>query len=396
MVKPGNKFSLQADEATTSKGGRTHKRADVEFVTKPLDETKPDDVRGVARGISAMCQDLSSRPTDAQGWSFPGEHGLNGRLAYQGIGEWSFKTQFTADIRKGNIARVMEDLGNPMGEGGADTLRRAPGRQMLGTGGAGAGVKVMGTAPQLARNAIARLHGAVGGNTFAPAKTDSLTGFRAIMVQYVKMASMQIPSYAKVIAPLMSRHNLAKLFETLSSDQRDHLAQRNGQPLEALLIDAANDRLGLHPADTTYAAGDPVFRNLTPNVPDPDQPGQMRRIRVLSDITIGAWARGVSAGQDYLTSLDYTTWARQQNAGGPMTAAQSEGADQLESLGAKGKESRFRDASGTKASAFEMRAAARMVPVEEIEGYMVAVTNYFRDLATGGNPTLTPPAEAAT
>jgi hypothetical protein len=392
VLKRGDKFELQADEKVDMQQGRRWERGDLEFVTSPLDETKPDEVRAVARGIKEMCAEIHRTAVNPGQWRFPGQHPFGGSLLLLAPDEWSFKVQFTADIRKAHLGQVMEDFGSPEGEQPANTTRRQPGRQMLmGPTVAGTGRKVMGSAPGLARQAIAALDQRVGGGTFSAANTRQLTGLLAIMVQYVKMGSMSIPSYAKVIAPLMSRHDLAKLFRSLPQAQRNYLASGGGQPLEALLLDAAG-RVSLHGKDNNYAADRPVFRELKPDVVDPSQPGGTRSLQVLSDVKIGTWAREITLGRDLLSMAGYESWLREGLGTTPMSEVQVVGIQQLESLGAKGKASRYTNSAGKKGFAFEMRAASRMVPLDEIDDYMVSVTEYFRGLAAEQNDLALTPA----
>ena len=390
-IERGNRFELQTDEGQTHafEGGVQIPAADLEFVTDPLDETQLDSVRQTAQGIQAVCNKINGWPHGWNNWILP-KDAYKGSLILAAPSNWSFKPQFTAEIASQNISSVMQDLGRPVGEGAADAARRDPGRQMLGVP-LGVGAQIMGSAPGWAANAIAGLHATVGGTTFAPANAASLTGLVALMVQYIKLGSQTIPSYAKVIAPLMSRHNLVKLFRSIPHAQRDHLRRNGGAPLVALVVAAANQQLGLHGMDTTYAPASMVFRNLRPRVADPGQPGQTMILQVLNDVTIDNWLKGVTTGVDLLTAADYAAWVRGLAGVNPVSHAQAESIDQLESLGRFGKGHRQSDAGGNKGGAFEMRAAGKIVPVDQIEEYMVAVATYFRDMGRHGAATLTPP-----
>ncbi|MGH9070519.1 MAG: hypothetical protein ACRDX8_04985 [Acidimicrobiales bacterium] len=359
-----------------------------------MDETDTAEVTKVAQDITKMCTDLRGRRKDRFGWSFPGEHRFHGSVMYHAMDEWIFNAQFTADIRMGRVAKIMEDLGNPENEDPQLTAARSPGRRMLmgdSLNAVGTGRRIMGSAPGWARAAIGELHDQVGGVTFGPNTSDALVGMLAVMVQYVKLGSQTIPSYAKVIAPLMSRHNLAKLFSDLPDAQRNYLASNNGRAMVILLIRAANRVTGFHTRDVLYVANRPVLSAFSPSVADPAAPGGTRNLQVLNDVTIEAWARGITRGQDLLSSADYSTWAARQNNGVGMSQAQQAGAAQLESLGAKGMAKRGTDASGAKGTAFEMRAAAGSLRLADIEGYMLAITKYFRQVAKGKPAVLRPP-----
>ena len=395
----GPRFELQADEIPIALGPPlgTVKTADLEFVTEPLDENDMASVRQTARGIEMVTQTMDGFRRGHDGWVLPA-HAYRNVLFRLGA-PWEFKPQFTFEIRSRNIPQVMEDLGKPENEAVADRNRRNPGRlrvhgAMPGqpqTPRQGAGMKVMGTAPQLARWAIAQLQARPGGHIFTPAASQDLVGVLSVMVQYVKMASMTIPSYAKVIGPLMSRHSIAKLFSALPAAQRNALALNNAAELETTLLDAVNHILNLHVGDTVYAAGGSVFHAFTPEVDDLANPGQKTRIPVLNDVTIRDWVRQIPLGRDLLSSTDYAHWVDQANAlvMQPRTQAQNEGIEQLESLGSKGMAARRRDAAGNRGGAFEFRGAAndRVTPAQ-LSNYMEAVADYVRDLANNGHATL--------
>jgi hypothetical protein len=311
VLHRGSHFELESD------GPYKRGVMDIEFVTKPFDETKQgmkeldvalDEIAEIMDRLGAY----AGRNSSAGQFVQPEEHRLSTPLVYLagGAKKAQFKMQATQGVALESIPLLQRAFGTVPGETEEEASRFEYARVM--TAHLPDFIKeIMGTSPALAQVAVSSLL-----NSKLNLKSVDvlpLKGFLSYMILYIRMLGKAPLEGIKIALPLMSRYSFSELFEMLSPTLKAQLRSGDGsKAFIAALAEALSKekiKLGdpLVPLEST-AVGmfEKGHGTEAPQAYGRTIPAPRRRFyaAVQSLTTVQAWAEGVLGGKDYLTYQD--------------------------------------------------------------------------------------------
>ena len=348
VILRGNGFEMEADETT---GGGS----DVEFVTDPFDEflgmgaltAAMNDMVGIANHID----------NDHAPWKRASALGAFGRVRKPRViidqfGPIRAKPQTTIGLRLDQLFEVMVEIGVAQGgEPALDTANRLAGRQQLMSLPTapvpfapaivpGAAIMRVGNATTSVVNGIAAY------KLTNPAlahwvESNEVKGLLALVTTYLDAARHPLPNYAKAIAPIMARTDLAQLFRMLPPAEQTYFSHNNGAEWMALVAQIPM-LAGMNWALPVFEGGIHRGPAIGPGVYTNPDLGQ------LNALTRDLWLRGITQGTDRMTRRHFPTAAHR---------------DELESLGSLGRRTEPVGLGVPEGAIFELRGMQGGVPI---------------------------------
>jgi hypothetical protein len=352
----GPGFEMQADELT---GGGS----DIEFVTDPFGEFDVAKATQAANAIVAICTAIQNNALNSNQWitrtDTLGAHGSvkKSDSFVEMTNNITAKPQTTIGLRLDMLFELMKDIGIAQAnEGAGDTARRQMGREKLMSQPVPGSLQQPGPALRRVGDATTEVDTAVANyqannaGLAAWVPSNHLKGLMALLWTYIRAANVNLPNYAKAIAPIMARTDFAKIFKMLPANEQVMFKQHGGQDFVDLMQECPYIQ-GLNMAQPLFLgvyAGDATKNN-----------------QMLAALTRDSWLKGITQGVDQLTQKSFPSTQKSVRA-------------EMESLGSLGKKTDKVGIANVDAPIFELRGLAGGVPFNQWPALVQLVMQYAR------------------
>lgn len=328
-IHTGKNYKIEPD------GPYESGRMDIEFVTKPFEETESGyneliialgDMMSVVSRLDAF----TGRSYENGSFVEPAEHKFTDNEIYLSGGKpgGGFKVQATQGLPLSKISQLMKILGSDVpGEKKDEKEVRDPYRELV-RGKADSSTidsKIVGSAPSIADKAIKGLleRNVIKNNEGVfndqPSDTGALHGFISLMVMYMQMMTYVGSQGIKEKLPLMSRYSFASLFKQVPEKQQQSIQENSDAFLLAVETSLAGTR-----ADKM---SDPMLSGMMGHTLwDEEHKKQATSMfNALQSITREVWIRAIFAGRDLLSAGDLMNLERDDANPAQKTGVQEYG-----------------------------------------------------------------------
>jgi hypothetical protein len=302
----GDQWDLESD------GPYVRGVMDIEFVTKPFDES-PAGLKALKVAFKQMAavmahltsmKDPMPRAARAGGFFGPEEHHLNNPevLLSAGSRTSAVKMQVTHGIQMEDIPTLFETFGTPGGDESKKDAKNREGAWQLLPDEMSLQRRVMAAAPQQARWVVSQLE---QGDHIWSHETAKLLGFFTYALSYAQWIQILPWKGIKEALPMMSRYDFASLFKNLPPADRAGLTTPDGKAAvrTAFLAILQHDGIRNEKRKTPLESG-PIME-IEAKLPKAKQDFY----ELVGTLTTGQWIDGVLQGTDRLTAAGiYEFW----------------------------------------------------------------------------------------